>query len=181
VIKIPFFKKKTMADNAIEFQEQYSIAKIIIFKYLKLWFKQTFELPDWKQEFLDKPNMPITMTAEVLRYLFGDDDSRNISKLEQKDEIEMAKCHAEKWADDCMTRDASFREFVIQTIRLDMIYHQSIEGIEWYRENSKGIKVWNIIQKYGEKVEKSPNPEDYTKLLNNWIRWDEITSKKLNS
>lgn len=175
--KTTFSKNNNIVDNVKEFQTQYSIAKIIAFKYLKLWFKQIFDLPDWREKFLDKPHMSTEMSAEVLRYLFGDEDNRNSDILEQKDETEMAKRHAEKWADDCLSRDADFRNLVIQTIRLDAIYHQYIEGVDWYKNNPKGIRISRLLEKYGGSVEESTDPERYIILINRWKIWDNLNNE----
>ena len=44
-----FFKRKTITDNAKDFETQYKIAKIIIFEYLDILFKQIFESSDYKK------------------------------------------------------------------------------------------------------------------------------------
>jgi len=169
-----FFKKKNIIDEVKEFQKQYPIAKIIIFKYLKMWFKRCFDLPDWKEGFKDKPKMHIHLAAEVERYLFGDDDNRDINKLENREEIEMAKRHAPKWADDAMNKDKRLCEFIVQTIRMDKSFHQIFEGTDWIFKDPKGKKVWSILQKYGGKVTKQPNPKMYKWLIRKWIFWDSM-------
>lgn len=173
-----YFKKKNIIDEVKEFQGQYPIAKIIIFKYLEMWFKRCLNQPDWKEGFKDKPKMHIHLASEVERYLFGDDDNRDINRLENKEEVEMAKRHAPKWADDAMNRDKRLCEFITQTLRMDALFHQFFEGPDWISKNPRGKKVCEILLKYGGKVEECPSPKIYKRLMRKWMLWDSVTDSE---
>lgn len=175
-----FFRKKTISDNAKDFETQYKITKIIIFNYLEIWFKQIFSTPEWKEIFADKPNMHTTMSAEVMRFLLALNDDRTLDGLEDREEVILAKKHAVKWADDAMIQDRDFCELVVQTLRMELIFQQYINGSNWPLENPRGKKVHEILMKYGKEVPETPDPKKYEKLINKWMLWDEITKKKLN-
>jgi len=175
-----FFKKKTIVDNAKDFESQYKAAKIIIFKYLEIWFKQIFETPEYKATFGDD-DLYVTLAAQVENYLFGEDLDEVIKKVDNKvkDQIIQIKNHVPKWADDSMNRDKDFSEFVIQTIRMDMIFHQYFDGEKWLSENPRGKRISKILMKYGGNVKEAPDPKKYDKLLRKWIMWSDISDKKL--
>lgn len=170
---------KTITDNAKDFQTQFSIAKIIMFEYLETWYKQVFQLADWKEIFANKPEIHTTLAAEVLRYLFGDSDNRNLDNKKNKDqeEILLAKKHAIKWADDAMEKDAYFCEFVIQTLRMEMVFQQYFSKGTWLFEDERGKRVNQIVMKYGNKVINAPDPNKYTELLALWMSWDKKRKK----
>lgn len=172
-----FFKKKTIVDNAKDFEDQYKIAKIIIFKYLDIWFEQIFATPEWKDIFADKPDMHTTMAAEVMRYLLALEDTRNDQEL-QNEAVTMAKKHAEKWSDDAMNRDRDFCDFVIQTLRMDSVFNQYFNGTDWAFNDPRGKKVFDIIMKHGGKVKESPDPKKYEKLLRKWMLWSDTVDEK---
>lgn len=175
-----FFKRKTITDNAKDFEMQCKVAKIIIFQYLEIWFKQIFEKPDWKELFIDKPDMHETMAAEVMRYLLALDDNRGSEEL-KKASI-MAKEHAEKWADDVMSQDKDFCELVIQTLRMEMFFCELGSNFKWRFENPQGIRMQEILMKYGDSVPESIDPKKYDKLIKKWIAWGYwIDSKKEKS
>ena len=166
--------KKTITDNAKDFEVQYDIAKIIIFKYLDIWFKQTFSTPKWKEIFADKPEMSTTLAVEVMRYLLALEDKREISD----DETLLAKKHAKKWADDVMNMDKGFCHFVVQTLRMESIFNRLSKGSDWLFKDPRGKKVFELVMKYGGKVEESPNPKKYNKLIKKWMSWSDIVDKK---
>jgi len=170
------FKKKTIADDAKDFENQYKIAKILIFNYLEIWFKQIFATPDFKEVFANKPTIHTAMAVEVMRLLLVID---NTEKIETNDESVLAKKHAEKWASDVLSQDRDFRELVIQTLRMDVVFNQFVNGTRWLLEDQRGKKISEVLTKFGSKVTGTPNPKKYDKLLKKWMAWDEVTKKKL--
>jgi hypothetical protein len=168
--------KKTIIDDAKDFEKQYEIAKILIFNYLESWFKQIFSTPEYKEAFADKPTINTVMAAEVMRLLLVLDDTR---KEESNDETILAKKHAEKWANDVLSQDKDFCELVIQTLRMDIVFNQFTNGTKWLLENPRGKRISEILMKFGGKVTETPNPKKYDKLLKKWMARDEITKKKL--
>jgi len=170
-----FFRRKTIIDNAKDFEDQYKIAKIIIFEYLYVWFEQIFATPEWKNIFADKPNMHRAMAAEVMRYLLALEDARNNQEL-QDETIILAKKYAEKWADDAMNRDKDFRDFVICTLRMDSVFNQYFNGTDWPLNDPRGKKVFGIMMKYGGEVKESPDPKKYEKLLRKWMLWSDTVN-----
>lgn len=170
------FKKKTIADDAKDFENQYKIAKILIFNYLEIWFKQIFATPDFKEAFADKPTIHTAMAAEVMCLLLVID---NIENVENNDEVVLAKKHAEKWASDVLSQDKDFRELVIQTLRMDVVFNQFVNGAKWLSEDQRGKKISEVLTKFGGKVTETPDPKKYDTLLKKWMAWDEITKKKL--
>lgn len=169
------FKKKTITDDAKDFDNQYKIAKILIFNYLEIWFKQIFSMPEYKEAFANKLTINTSMAAEVMRFLLVLGDTKT---EENNDEIIMAKKHAEKWANDALSQDKDFCELVIQTLRMDIIFNQSTNGTKWLLEDPRGKKISEILTKFGGKVTETPDPKKYDKLLKKWMLWDEITKKK---
>lgn len=174
------FKKKTIIDNAKDFEKQYKAAKIIIFKYLEVWFKQIFETPEYKAIF-GNGDLYVTLAAQVENYLFGEDLDEVVKRVDNKvkDQILQIKKHVPKWADDAMNRDKDFSEFVIQTIRMDMIFHQYLDGEKWLFEDPRGKRVSEVLMKYGGNVTENPDPKKYDKLLRKWIMWSDISDKKI--
>ena len=170
------FKKKTITEDAEDFENQYKIAKILIFNYLEIWFKQIFSTPEYKEAFADKPTMHTSMAAEAMRLLLALDDTK---KEESSDETILAKKHAEKWANDALSQNKDFSELVIQTLRMDIVFNQFTNGTKWLFENPRGKKISEILAKFGSKVIETPDPKKYDKLLKKWMAWDEITKKKL--
>lgn len=173
---LKILQKKTIVADAKEFESQYEIAKRLIFKYLEVWFQQIFSNPKWKDIFTGKPNMHIDLAAEVLRNLLSLDETRSLDELNET--VILAKKHASKWSDDVMNMDKEFCEFVIQTIRMDMIFHQYLDGEKWLFENPRGKRVSEILTRYGGKVPESPSPKKYQKILKKFMQWNEITEKK---
>lgn len=173
------FKRKTIVDNAKDFETQYKIAKIIIFKYLKIWFKQIFESPDYKKIF-GETDLYTTFAAQVENYLFGEDLEEVNKKVSQeiREKILQVKGHIPKWADDAMNRDKDFCEFIIQTIRMDMVFHQYASDSKWLFEGSRGKRISEILTKYGGSISESPDPKRYDKLLHKWMMWDELIEQK---
>ena len=172
-----FLKKKTMVDDVKDFEKQYKIAKIVIFKYLDLWFNQIFAIPEYKEKFADKPTMHTTLATEVMRYLLvleNEDQSSN------SEELALAQKHSEKWATDAMDHDKDFRELVIQTLRMDIIYNQFANGVSWLKDNSRGKKISELLNMFGSKVPKSSNTKSYKQLIDKWMVWDKSVAEKIN-
>lgn len=175
------FFKKSIKDDAKDFEDYNKIANVIIFKYLDIWFKQIFSTPEWKEIFADKPKMHTTMAAEVMRYLLALDDSRDSEELKNNDAAIMAKEHAVKWSDDVMSRDKEFCNFVVQTLLMDSVFCQYFNGTEWTFNDPRCRKVYDILMKYGHKISGLPNPKKYKKLLIKWMAWDKIIDEKINN
>lgn len=174
-----FFKRKSIVDNAKDFETQYKVAKIIIFKYLDIWFEQIFGSPDY-QKIFGETDLHTTLAAQVENYLFGENLDEVISKVtpEVKRKILQVKNHIPKWADDAMNRDKDFCELVIQTIRMDMVFRQYASDSKWLFENPRGKRIQEILTKYGGDVSESPDPKKYDKLLRKWMMWDEMIEQK---
>lgn len=169
------FKKKTIADDAKDFENQYKIAKILIFNYLEIWFKQIFATPDFKEAFADKPTIHTAMAAEVMSLLLV---LNNTEKVENNDESVLAKKHAEKWASDVLSQDRDFCELIIQTLRMDVVFNQFVNGTKWLLEDQRGKKISEVLTKFGGKVTETPNPKKYDKLLKKWMARNEITKNE---
>lgn len=175
------FFKKSIEDNAKDFETQYKIAKIIIFKYLDIWFKQIFSTPEWKEIFSDKPKMHTAMAAEVMRNILALNDTRNSEELKNNEATTMAKKYVMKWSDDVMNMDKDFCDFVIQTLQMDSVFNQYFNSSDWPFNDPRGKKVFEIIMKYSGKVPESPDPKKYKKLLKKWMSWDAMTDEKITN
>ena len=121
------------------------------------------------------------MAVEVMKYLSAQDPEEN-KKMKydsnvEKETFEMARKHAEKWADDAMNRDKDFCELRVQTLRLDMIYCQYAHGLE-YMHTERGKRIGNLLNKYGALIPEQPDPKKYSKMIKNWIVWGESAKKK---
>src|ERR1700727_1445870 len=105
------FKRKSIADNAKDFEMQYKIAMAIIFVYLSDWFKQISENHDRKKIF-GEVDLHATLAARVEGYLFGEDLEEVIKKAssELKEKILTVKDYIPKWTDHVMNEDKNLSE-----------------------------------------------------------------------
>lgn len=171
-----FFRKTiTWGDNFQEFEEQFAIAKIEIFKYLMYTFKGHLEKEDFKKKIPDGINENVIAGA-VLKYLLPIADykeSPNIEKLTMKDR-EMIEYNIPKWADHVM-QGVEFANLVTDTLNMYGAYqgyayfHQ--KGGVWVIETAEGKRVGNILEKYADKNRESPTPKSYSKEIKKWMRW----------
>jgi hypothetical protein len=172
-----FFKNKSIEENEKDFTIQNTCAKVIIFKYLKLWLKQIFETPDYVKIF-GETDIYITLAAQIENYLFGEDLDEISERVspEIREKIDFVKEYIPKWADDVMTGgDKDFCEFVLQTLGMDMIFNQYFSDLKlrWLSEDPRGIRVYEIFLKYNNVSEKS-DLEKYDDLLQRWMIWSDL-------
>lgn len=165
-----------MIDDVEEFDQQYKIAKIVIFKYLELWFGQIFASPEYKDKFADKPTMHTTMAAEVMRYLLV---LENENQSNDSEELALAQKHSEKWASDAIDHDKDFCELIIQTLRMDIVYNQFVNGDNWLKESGRGKKISELLNKFGGKISKYPDPKTYERLIAKWMTWSNTVDNKI--
>ena len=173
------FKKRTIVDDAKDFEPQYRAAQILLFQYLKVWFKQCFADPALSG--VGYPDdMNVTMAARVTSYLLGRDKDFISGEIdpEKIEQIKMANRHVEKWGDDSMTKDKEICEFVVQTLRMDGIFKAYYMGTKEYNSSPEGKRVFDLLMKYGGKVPTAPDPNSYTRLIRKWMIWSESAKSK---
>lgn len=103
---------------------------------------------------------------------------------EIKEEIIRIKDYIPKWTDNVMNEDKDFCKFIIQTVRMNMIFRQYESDCKWLSETSDGKRISEILTRYGGKVSESPDPKTYKKLLKKWMDWRDLvetTKKKLGT
>lgn len=79
-----------------------------------------------------------------------------------------------------MKHDTDFCELIIQTIRLEMIYNQYFQGVNWITNTEKGKKISEILSRYGNLISKVPDPDQYSKLIQVWTLWQDNICKENN-
>jgi|YNPBryunderm2012_1023409.scaffolds.fasta_scaffold07203_5 hypothetical protein len=181
-----FLGLTTMKEDTKWFFKQYEIVKIIIYKYLSLWFKQIFDMPEFKNMGFSE-DFYQTMSARVTHYLLGGDKD-SIEGIKDKkiiEEIKLANKHVEKWADDVLDKDKDLCELVVQTLRMYSIfksYLYEIEGVDngnqKFLKSKEGERITYILLKHGNKIPTSPNPRRYSILISKWYLWLNFIKKR---
>lgn len=164
-------KRKIIGERNINnfYDNLFPLARLVILKYLYLWTQQAFNEPEYKAIFADKPEMDVTMSAEIFRYLMCDEDGRPKESLSE-DEV-MAKRWAKKWSEDFMDVDADFSDFVVQTLMMDYVYIELLESPMWPGGDARTEKVSILVRKYFHKARNKPNSDTYIDLLSKWLAW----------
>ena len=128
-------------------------------------------------------DLSTTLAAQVENYLLGEDLDEIIEKVtaEVKEKILQVKNNIPKWADDAMTKDKDFCEFIIQTIRMDAVFQDQASDSKWLFENPRGKRISKILMKYGSNVSESSDPKKYDKLIQKWMTWSELIEQKKKS
>ena len=175
-----FLRKRTISDDAKDFEIQFKVAKVIIFWYLELRFKQLSKSPDYKI-LLNRDDLCTTTAAQIENYLLGKKIEDTIEKVSPKvkEEILQIKDYIPQWTDDAINQDENFCKFAIQTIRMNMIFNQYYSDSKWLFETQQGQRTQEILKLYGEKVPDSPNPKKYGKMLKEWMAWHDLLEKEM--
>lgn len=172
------FFRKTIVEEAKEFDEQLSICRMVVFEYLEYFFKGQLEKEDFKSA------IPVgigksTLAAEVLKYLLpirNDGVSPDIEKL-SNEKKELIIHNIPGWADHIM-RGADFAKLIIQTLRMHLTFKSYSEGNnEWLSHTEEGKKIGDLLQKYGHIDLDVPNPKAYSKKIKEWMRWSDAISE----
>ena len=162
---------KGIEDNIKDFVKEYDIVQYISTEYLRIWFDQIFETPEYKELYADMPELSKELAIEVVKYLGAQDLNKDVPSWEPTPSYELAKKHAIKWADDVMDRDNDFSELRVQTLRFQLIYSSYNQGIG-FKDTSQGVRTMEILKKYGGRVPEEPTPKKFTILIKEkWIPW----------
>jgi hypothetical protein len=164
--------KKTIGDEAEEFNEQFNICKLVVFTYLEYSFRGHLEKKDFKSA-IPEGIGESTLAAEVLKYLLpigNNKTSPDIEKL-SKEERALIEHNIPGWADHIM-QGADFAKLIIQTLRMHLTFKSYSEGNnEWLFHTEEGEKIGDLLQKYGHIDLDVPNPKAYSKKIKEWMRW----------
>ncbi len=162
-------KEKTIVDNAKEFQEQYKIANICIFKYLKNWLNQVNLTTVIAGLSMREPELREEIAFGMFGHLLGKDNVDDKEKDSDSNETEKIKNLSVKLADEIMNNDKDFCEIVVQTLRMELIFCQYSASLGNNKLSNKIAINMNLLERYGELVKESPDPDSYTRLITKWM------------
>lgn len=172
------FFKKTIVDEANEFNEQFKICKVVVFTYLEYSFRGHLEKKDFKSAIPEGVGES-TLAAEVLKYLLPIGDNKTsptVERLSEK-ERELIKHNIPKWADHIM-QGIDFAKLIIQTLRMYLVFKAHDEkGNDWIFNTDEGEKISDLLQKYGHIDLDVPNPKAYSKKIKEWMRWSDTINE----
>lgn len=172
------FFKKTIADNANEFNEQFKICRVVVFEYLEYYFKGHLEKENFKSA-IPKNIGEVTLAAEVLKYLLPIGNNKTNPAIEglSEEERKFIEYNIPKWADHIM-KGTDFAKLIIQTLRMHLVLRSYGEkGNDWLLNTDEGKEIGDLLQKYGHIDLDVPNPKAYSKKIKEWMRWSDVINE----
>ena len=170
--------RKTIADEAEEFNEQFNICKLVVFSYLEYSFKGHLEKKDFKSV-IPEGIGESTLAAEVLKYLLPIGNNKTSPDIErlQIEERELIKHNTPGWADHIM-QGADFAKLIVQTLRMYIVFKSYDEkGNDWLFNTEEGKKISDLLQKYEHIDLDVPDPKMYQKKIKEWMRLADIINE----
>lgn len=172
------FFRKTIADDAEEFNEQFNICKLVVFTYLEYSFRGHLEKEDFKSAVPDGIGES-TLAAEVLKYLLPIGNHKTSPDIEKLSDGErtLIKHNIPGWADHIM-QGADFSKLIIQTLRMYLVFKLADEkDSDWLFNSEEGKKIGDLLQKYGHIDLDVPNPKAYSKKIKEWVKWTDAINE----
>jgi hypothetical protein len=177
---------KTIADNIEEFHEQVIAVKMILFKHFTALMQLKFQ-----DEELAK-----THAAQITKYLIGGDLDVIYQDTEVPDDVKVTIEQIKKdipilselaLGDNFLSEldeevfghkldngnfdhplkefNKIIRELVVYNLRMTLVLSQAKFGYEFI-DSPEGVRITNILSKYGNEFTDVPSPEGYQKLIN---------------
>lgn len=155
------FKQKTIVDNEKDFEQQYGIVKVALYKYLGAVIKENAEKANIDLEGKEK-----LLGAGIISYLTGHDVNEWAQRVQDSEKIYAQQFipAIKKQAEAFMAADKSIRELIVYTLRMISVFRDYHIGVAENMKSEEGQRIYALLQQYGGEFPKEVSPKLYDKL-----------------
>lgn len=164
--------KRTIADDAKDFETQLAEIKIVLYKHFTREFKANI-LEQGKQYGDYEEKLFGAYSGQLINYLLGEDGKEMNKEVddETKDIINEIKPLISERATAIMEADKSLREAIVYTLRMKLVLNQYSKGADFI-QTMEGRIITDLLNKYGGEFQEEITPKKYREIINQLIQAD---------